>query len=1123
MHYKLKSSLQQTLLVTGALLTAANLASGQIVKKNLRNRAAPVQGVELKPGEIILMVKPGTAQADVTRLSTLAHAAQTNALLLDNTYQLILDAAHADQASTAAIVAQLKMDPSVYSVRQAIIYQLFSATTTTPNDPRYKSGEQWGHAIINMPQAWTLQKGNINTYIAIMDTGFMPTHEDAPLFAKESFNAADGTKNITFNQPPGGATENDHGVGTSGVIAAHTNNNVGIAGIVWNQVPVLAIKAYDTTNSFSNAAILNGYAFVAKNAAALNITALNLSYGADQGAVVPLDPTDPDYVGLQAVYNAGVVVCASKGNEGSPLLPPYYPQPSTVTPADYPFVIAVSAIGPDPTQLAGYSNWGKVEIAAPGGNSILSGIQTQGILGLTGDGGYGWHDGTSNAAPYVTGVVGLLRSVPGVTQAKAIDALESQANSKITGQLTVPDNHFGYGLLDAYASLAKVSNVIDIQTPIGVDPTTGQPTSGSSTAPAPLETLRPTVQLHMTNVSVVKGVPQYTVSVASGTGTTVLINNGVINPAASDANGSLVSDLYVVNNSIGTFAQYDISFRYRATDSPVSQQQQLTATSTPSDPTLASVTSAVQFNITPYTFPSGLSMISFPVVETAGDSPNPTIPNREINDLLDLTGTSQTAVLYRWVNASTVDATGKPNVQGQYAISGSGAGNNLPQYASLHPTDVTTVPTPAIAPTSDPTNPNNTITNANPAGLAYFINLSSGAAVRTFGRTFDTQTMNVPIHEGWNMIGDPFDFPIAFSNLAIKKSDGTLLNAPQAATANLILPFIYRFVGGSYVFQTLPNGTLYPWDGNWIYVVPATPGVVDPNTAKYTLVISPTQAGNPIAKATTAANRNPLALNRGASALNVKPTVHGPGSWSLRLAAQTATGADTYNFIGMSSDATPLSKTTRAPKPPKITGDVALGITAENSSALYAQDLRSLGGTQTWNIQVKADKPNTLVNVTWPDIHTLPRNYQLTLADPTSGQSIDLRSRSVYQFNSGATAAARNLTITVTPATIQDTPTFENVVVTPRSNGKGTAAIYQIDYNLTGTAQVDVAILGTGGRVISTVDTGRAIASGSNHVTWNGHDNQNRTVATGAYQVRLRAVSATGKVRQVLAPLTITR
>ena len=55
------------------------------------------------------------------------------------------------------------------------------------------------------------------------------------------------------------------------------------------------------------------------------------------------------------------------------------------------------------------------------------------------------------------------------------------------------------------------------------------------------------------------------------------------------------------------------------------------------------------------------------------------------------------------------------------------------------------------------------------------------------------------------MIGNPYPFPIAFSNSSVETSNGTRYTAPDAANAKIILPFIYRFIGTDYDFQTLPT------------------------------------------------------------------------------------------------------------------------------------------------------------------------------------------------------------------------------------------------------------------------------------------------------------------------------
>jgi hypothetical protein len=1114
MHYTRKTSLSQMMLVTGALLTAATMASGQVRKPH---RVVPAVS-ESKPGELILICKPGTPQADVARVTNSVNAAQVVPLLQNDGYKVVLDANHHDAATTAAAIAQLILDPVVQTATPNYIYH-FDQSVATPNDPRYKTGEQYGHKLINMPQAWTLQKGNVNTTIAVMDSGFKPDHEDAPIFSPKSYNAVDGSSNYIFDPPADG--ENDHGVATSGVIGAHTNNNLGIAGVMWNRVPILAIKlrqASDPSGVLEGAAILNGYAFVLAHVTDMNITALNLSFGRTVATGTPVDPTDPEYIAVQKLVDAGVNVIASAGNSG--------PGAQGI-PADFPFVVSVGATGPDPSKLTSYSSTGKVDIIAPGGTSGETGIPTNGILLLSGNGGYVFEDGTSFACPYTTGVTGLLRSVPGVDRAKAQNALLLKANHVITGQSQVPAPGIGYGYLDAYASLSSVSNVIEIVEPNGIDPTTGQSTASDQQTPPPIETLRPRVRVHMTNVAVVNGVPQFNVTLNAGTSSLPLIVNGVVSASAVDSKGiSLISDLNIVDSSVSGFSQFDVSFRYRATDSPVSQQQQLVVSSTPADPTLTSVASSLNYNITPHSFQSGISMVSFPIAEVNNDSPDPAKPVRDIRDILGLTDPAQHVVLYRWVNASVVDATGKPNVQGQYAINGSGTADSLPQLATLHPSDIVTTPVPAFNPLDNPGVAGASVSNATPVGMGYFINLPAGAAVRTYGRTFSQQTIRVPVHEGWNMIGNPYSFPIAFSNLTIETSNGTRYSTPDAATAKLILPFIYRFIGTDYDFQTLPNGILFPWDGNWIYVIPADPNNVNPKVDLLTVVISPTQAGSTQTTGRGAqgmfAAHNPTRATSLTSLVATKPIVKGAGSWVMRLTASANSMVDGHNFIGMSSDAEG-NVGSRAPKPPRIGSQVSLGIQRSGTNALYAQDLRPMGSAASWDVMASTDQPNADVIVAWPEARTLPRNYHLTLTDKVTGQTLDMRSRLSYRFNSGPKAEGRVLTVTATPGQVRERAVFNSVVVTPRG-GRGTgSALYQIDYNISGTAQVDVDILGTGGRILAQVDTGRAAGVGDNQVTWNGRDNQNRVLATGAYIVRLRAVSAEGKVSQYHYPLTITR
>ena len=835
-----------------------------------------------------------------------------------------------------------------------------------------------------------------------------------------------------------------------------------------------------------------------------------MSYGADQGGNIPVDLNDPEYIALKKLSDLGVILVASRGNSSNN---------DTSTPAGFPNVLAVSAIGPDPTKLAYYSSFGvtapNVLIAAPGGEQQTSDTDPNGILSLDQGNKYAFTQGTSDAAPHVTAVAGLLRSVPGVDYARGLNALTAYANHSITGQASVPDQKFGVGLLDAYASLVSVSNVVTITDPQGVDPSTNSSTAPSQAAPLPVETFRPLIRFQATNAArSASGAPLINVTLTTPTGSKALITNGAIDPGATN----LVTNLYIQDLSPDpSFSKFDISFRYTAAPSLTSQQQQISISSTPADPTLAPAQASLVYNVGPHIFPAGVSMVSFPVVETPADSPDPANPKRDIKAIL---GTNS-AILYRWINSAVVNASGAQTVQGQYAINGSGAGDKLSDLASLHPTDVATTPIPTIDPRDNPNDPASTVTDATPAGLGYFINLTAGSAFQSYGRTFSQQTIRVPLHEGWNMIGDPYPFPIAFANLTIQAQNGTLYAASDAATSKLILPFIYRFVGNDYEFQALPNGTLYPWEGNWIYVIPKDPTSVNPAPNALTLVMTPTQAGT-TRGAKTFGVKNVATRATSTAAVN-KPIVRGAGSWALRLVARSKDMVDAHNYIGMSSTATDGDDLTKAPKPPRFGSNVSLGLQRSAKNGLYAQDLRSLGGTKTWDVVVSTDQPNADVTMSWPDARSLPRNYQFTLKDNTTGQVVDIRTRAAFQFNSGPKPQAREFTITAQPGNSGDAVVFNNVFVAQRGTSKATGqSTYQIDYNVSHDAQVDVSILGTGGRLLTQLDSGRAATSGDNHVIWNGRDSQNHALPAGTYIVRFRATSSEGRVTQYHYPLTVT-
>ena len=177
---------------------------------------------------------------------------------------------------------------------------------------------------------------------------------------------------------------------------------------------------------------------------------INLSFGAS-GAC---DATTIEL--FEEVRAQGVVVVAAAGNDAASA-----PQ----TPASCPNVISVASVGPLRTR-APYSNFGpSVDVAAPGGDmsrDVNGDGQPDGVYSTHASGGganitptFEQLQGTSMAAPHVSGVIALMLSAnPAATPAQ-IDGLLAQG--ALTDDIGPPGpDELGVGLINARKAIAAV-------------------------------------------------------------------------------------------------------------------------------------------------------------------------------------------------------------------------------------------------------------------------------------------------------------------------------------------------------------------------------------------------------------------------------------------------------------------------------------------------------------------------------------------------------------------------------------------------------------------------------------------------------------------------------------------
>ncbi|TDI93487.1 MAG: T9SS type A sorting domain-containing protein [Caldithrix sp.] len=326
----------------------------------------------------------------------------------------------------------------------------------------------------------------------------------------------------------------------------------------------------------------------------------------------------------------------------------------------------------------------------------------------------------------------------------------------------------------------------------------------------------------------------------------------------------------------------------------------------------------------------------------------------------------------------------------------------------------------------------------------------------------------IALGPGWNLIGNPFNFPIPVANILL-----------QSRVADL-----RTFTGSWNNTVTDPVPRILPFEGYTVFSEISTTLLINPDLSVST---------SSLAKAAESISENEIL-------------------WSIEIHAQSQQARDVDNVAGVVLSAAENWDQRDLPEPPPIGEYVSIYFPHPEWGKLskrFCTDFRpEFSQGNTWEFEVKSNIRDR-VQLTFAGLETVPSEFEIWLVDETLNLTQNLRDNTRYAV-AGSEEHPKSLKLLVGKtefigenlASVQTIPSdYELSQNFPNPFNPATT----IRYGLPRDEMVTLKIYNLLGKEVATLLNNERKLAGNYAAIWDGRNNQGQVVASGIYIYQLQA------------------